>query len=108
MPQFIPSWLRQVRQAGLDKPARAVYNTYDARNLFSQLVRRARRGEEIVIAHAGTPVAKLVPYTEDVPTRPGIFRLSLYVDEGGTGADPEAPPQADGATPTRSSPAAST
>jgi prevent-host-death family protein len=104
MPNFISGWLRQARQAGLDKPTAALYNTYDARNLFSQLVRRARRGEEIVIAHAGIPVAKLVPYTEAVPTRPGIFRLSLYVDEGGTGGGAAAA----GAIPTRSSPEAST
>ena len=59
-----------------------------------------------MIAHAGIPVAKLVPYTEVVPTRPGIVRLSLYVDEGGTGNEvPSAPA---GATPIRSSRGAST
>jgi prevent-host-death family protein len=36
-------------------------NIYDAKTRLSELVDAAHRGEEIVIAKAGTPMAKLVP-----------------------------------------------
>ncbi len=40
----------------------ASFNIYQAKTLFSELLRRVRAGEEIVIADAGEPVAKLVPF----------------------------------------------
>ena len=39
-----------------------VINLYDAKTNLSKLVDRAAAGEEIVIAKAGKPRAKLVPY----------------------------------------------
>jgi prevent-host-death family protein len=57
------------------------YNTRDARDLFSHLLRRVRRGEEIVIAHAGRPVAKLVPYSSDGPRRQGVIRAQVVVHD---------------------------
>jgi prevent-host-death family protein len=36
-------------------------NLYEAKTQLSSLVERAARGEEIVIAKAGRPVARLVP-----------------------------------------------
>ncbi len=36
-------------------------NIYDAKTRLSELVDRAHEGEEIVIAKAGKPVARLVP-----------------------------------------------
>ena len=57
------------------------YNTRDARDLFSHLLRRVRQGEEIVIAHAGYPVAKLVPYSTDEPRRPGVIRAQIVVQD---------------------------
>jgi len=39
-------------------------NLYDAKTHLSSLVERAAAGEEIVIAKAGKPKAKLVPYEE--------------------------------------------
>jgi prevent-host-death family protein len=38
------------------------FNLYDAKTHLSQLVERAAAGEEIVIAKAGKPKARLVPY----------------------------------------------
>jgi prevent-host-death family protein len=37
-------------------------NIYDAKTNLSNLVDRAAAGEEIIIAKAGKPKAKLVPY----------------------------------------------
>lgn len=41
--------------------AETIYNLYDAKSSLSQLVDRAAAGEEIIIAKAGKPLAKLVP-----------------------------------------------
>ena len=38
-------------------------NIYEAKTQLSQLVDAAHRGETIIIAKAGTPMAKLVPLT---------------------------------------------
>jgi prevent-host-death family protein len=43
----------------------AVVNIHEAKTHFSKLVERANAGEEIVIARAGTPVARLVAYVDD-------------------------------------------
>ena len=45
-------------------------NLYDAKTNLSQLVERAARGEEIVIAKAGRPLARLVPYARRTAPRP--------------------------------------
>lgn len=42
--------------------ARRSVNIHEAKTHLSRLIERTARGEEIVIAKAGTPVAKLVPY----------------------------------------------
>lgn len=41
--------------------AKAIYNLYAAKTALSRLVDRAAAGEEIIIAKAGLPLAKLVP-----------------------------------------------
>lgn len=38
-----------------------IINVHEAKTNFSQLLRRVGKGEEIVIAKAGKPVARLVP-----------------------------------------------
>jgi prevent-host-death family protein len=49
-----------------------VFNLYDAKTHLSDLVERAARGEEIVIAKAGKPLAKLVPLAgRREPRKPG-------------------------------------
>jgi prevent-host-death family protein len=58
----------------------ALYNTYDARTLFSELLERVRSGEEIVIGRAGDPIAKLVPYAGE-ETKPGVYRAHVYVHD---------------------------
>jgi prevent-host-death family protein len=50
-------------------------NLYDAKTHLSQLVERAAAGEEIVIAKAGKPKAKLVPYEE--PRKKRVFGQNL-------------------------------
>ena len=42
-----------------------IINIYEAKTHLSRLVDRVAQGEEIIIARAGKPLAKLVPYQED-------------------------------------------
>lgn len=50
-------------------------NVHEAKTHLSRLLDRVSRGEEIVIAKAGKPVAKLIPYTEPTgPRSPGAWR----------------------------------
>jgi prevent-host-death family protein len=39
----------------------AIYNIHEAKTHFSKLLRRVMSGEEIVIARAGKPIARIVP-----------------------------------------------
>lgn len=39
----------------------AIANVYEAKTHLSRLLRRVRAGEEIIIADAGRPIARLVP-----------------------------------------------
>ncbi len=49
-----------------------IVNLYDAKTALSQLVDRAAAGEEIIIAKAGKPRAKLVPVRPTrAPRKPG-------------------------------------
>ncbi len=59
-----------------------VVNIYDAKTQLSRLVKRARAGEEVVIAEAGKPVARLVPIER--PREPrvlGADRGSVRIDD---------------------------
>lgn len=52
--------------------AEVLYNLYEAKTALSQLVERAAAGEEIIIAKAGRPLAKLVPLPKKrKPRKPG-------------------------------------
>lgn len=47
-------------------------NIHEAKTQFSKLILSVERGEEVIIARYGQPVAKLVPYSQpSVPRTPG-------------------------------------
>ncbi len=52
-------------------------NMHEAKTHFSRLVARASAGEEIVIARAGKPLAKLVPLDARQKRQPGIAEGQL-------------------------------
>lgn len=55
-------------------------NIHEAKTHLSRLVERTAKGEEIVIAKAGKPVAKLVPYREQLRARiPGGWARRVRV-----------------------------
>jgi len=49
-------------------------NVHEAKTNLSQLLRRVAAGEDIVIARAGTPVARLVPVDCGEPRQLGVDR----------------------------------
>lgn len=49
-------------------------NIHEAKTHLSRLVERVEAGEEITIARAGRPVARLVPVEKRRPRRPGVWR----------------------------------
>lgn len=52
-----------------------VVNIHDAKTHFSKLLERVARGEEVVIARAGHPIARLVAYAPPSgPRRSGAWR----------------------------------
>ena len=53
---------------------------HQAKTEFSRLVDRAASGEEIIIAKAGRPVARLVPYlAKGTARRPGAMRAKIRI-----------------------------
>ncbi len=57
------------------------YNMHDAKTHLSQLAERAAKGEEIVIARAGRPLAKLVPLEQRRPRKLGLWKGKVHVRE---------------------------
>ena len=58
----------------------AIVNMHEAKTHLSRLVERAAKGEEVVIAKAGRPVARLVPYEEtDEPRKPGAWKGRVWM-----------------------------
>jgi prevent-host-death family protein len=75
-------WLfRRVQDTRAHQVTLAQFNVSEARNDFSRLTDRVIDGEEIVIARAGRPVAKLVPYMRVELTRPGVIRARITIDD---------------------------
>lgn len=68
-------------------------NVYEAKTQLSRLLDQVAVGEDVVIARAGRPVARLVPYVRPTsPRRPGGWRGRVEVadDFDVLPADPEA------------------
>lgn len=49
-----------------------IINVHQAKIQFSRLLKRAHEGEEIILAKAGKPYAKLVPLEQPKERVPGI------------------------------------
>lgn len=60
----------------------ATVNTYEAKTKLSALLKRAQNGEEIIIAQAGVPIARLVPIqSEQGRSRLGLDRGAFSVPD---------------------------
>lgn len=59
-----------------------ILNLYEAKTHLSELVERAAAGEEIVIAKAGRPKARLVPLEKaEKPRTPGVWKGRLWISD---------------------------
>jgi prevent-host-death family protein len=58
-----------------------VVNMHEAKTNLSKLVQRAAAGEEIILAKAGEPLAKLVAYTAPPkkPRVPGSMKGQIWI-----------------------------
>ncbi len=57
-------------------------NIHEAKTQLSKLIEAVETGEEIIIARAGKPVAKLVPYKPVKPVRtPGLMKGKFEVPD---------------------------
>ena len=55
-------------------------NMHEAKSQLSALVEAVNAGEEVVIARAGKPVARLVPYRAQAePRRPGGWEGRIWI-----------------------------
>jgi prevent-host-death family protein len=58
----------------------AMVNMHEAKTHLSRLVDRVVQGEDVVIARAGRPVARLVVYDEaDEPRTPGALKGQIWI-----------------------------
>jgi prevent-host-death family protein len=71
--------------------AKEMTNIHEAKTHLSRLVDRVVEGEEIIIARAGKPVAKLVPYKPlKTPKRkPGAWKGKVWISPDFDKPDPE-------------------
>ena len=65
---------------------RLMVNVHQAKTHLSKLLARVMGGEEIIIAKAGKPIARLVPYNSQPPKRvpgtaKGKIRMSVDFNE---------------------------
>jgi prevent-host-death family protein len=57
-----------------------ISNIHEAKSNLSRLLEKAVAGEEVIIAKAGKPVARLVPYERGGPPRkPGIWKGKVRI-----------------------------
>jgi prevent-host-death family protein len=54
-----------------------VVNVHEAKTHSSRLLERAHAGEEIILAKAGRPYARLVPLETRTPRTPGRYPASV-------------------------------
>lgn len=58
-----------------------VVNIYQAKTQLSSLINQAVAGQEIIIANAGKPVVRIVPYhQETMPRKPGLWAGQVQMD----------------------------
>lgn len=57
-------------------------NVHEAKTHLSRLLHRVEQGEEIVIARAGKPIARLVPIgVTSTPRVPGLYAGQIWIAE---------------------------
>ena len=71
--------LRRCPELAYDR-SMTTMNIHEARAHFSQLLEAVGRGEEVIIARSGVPVARIIPEPER-PVERHKVRLGLFADQ---------------------------
>lgn len=59
-----------------------VFNIHEAKTNLSKLIEKTSRGEEVIIAKAGKPVAKLTNYKQSLkPRKLGLLKGKIFVPD---------------------------
>ncbi len=59
-----------------------VFNIHEAKTQLSKLVEKAQKGDEVIIARAGKPVAKLTSYKQTLkPRKLGLLKGKIFVPD---------------------------
>jgi len=58
------------------------YNMYEAKTRLSEIVEKAREGEEIILMNRGEPVAKVVPFKKKKEARKLGFAKDVKILSG--------------------------
>jgi prevent-host-death family protein len=66
-----------------------IVNIYEAKAHFSQLLDAVQKGEEVVIAKAGRPVADLKPYRPRRPLKLGLLKGQIKIHGDIVSPDPK-------------------
>ena len=57
-------------------------NIHEAKTHFSKLIDQALSGKEVIIARAGKPLIRLVPYANEIQSRRGgQFRVMITISD---------------------------
>lgn len=57
-----------------------IINIHKAKTNLSKLIEKTQNGEEVIIAKAGKPVVKLVPFKEKLkPRKPGLWKGKIWI-----------------------------
>lgn len=57
-----------------------IINIHQAKTQLSKLIKKTSNGEEVIIAKAGKPVAKLTPYKEKLkPRKLDLLKGKIYI-----------------------------
>ena len=65
-------------------------NIHEAKTHFSKLLARVHAGEEVIIAKAGKPVARLLPVVEEKKRVPGTAKGKIILSDDFDAPLPEA------------------
>ncbi len=60
----------------------ATFNIHETKTHFSRLIERVMNGEEIIIARAGKPIARILPIRDNPAVRtPGQKKKKIIISE---------------------------
>lgn len=67
-----------------------IFNIHQAKTNLSKLIEKTQKGEDVIIAKAGKPVAKLTAYKENPkPRKLGLWKGKVWMSDNFNNEDEE-------------------